>query len=67
MSIQYEVKQMSDNLHGNEICTYNFQEDVAEDVAGQGSIPWNERINLEEASEAEVMMLRDTFFEVCKG
>lgn len=34
---------------------------MAEDVAGQGHIPCNERINVEEASEAEVMMLRDNF------
>lgn len=34
---------------------------MAEDVAGQGHIPCNERINVEEASEAEVMMLRDDF------
>ena len=39
---------------------------MAEDVAGQGSIPWNERINLEEASEAEVMILRDDFFKFAK-
>ena len=39
---------------------------MAEDVAGQGHIPCNERINVEEASEAEVMMLRDNFFKVCK-
>ena len=40
---------------------------MAEDVVGQGHIPCNERINVEEASEAEVMMLRDNFFKVCKG
>lgn len=34
---------------------------MAEDVAGQGHIPCNERINVEEASEAEVMMLRNNF------
>ena len=34
---------------------------MAEDVAGQGHIPCNERINVKEASEAEVMMLRDNF------
>ena len=39
---------------------------MAEDVAGQGSIPWNEWINLEEASEAEVMMLRDDFLKFAK-
>ena len=35
-------------LSGNEISTYNFQEEVAEGVAGQGNIPWkswNERMN----------------------
>ena len=34
---------------------------MAEDVAWQGHIPCNERINVEEASEAEVMILRDNF------
>jgi len=36
---------------------------VTEDVAGQGNIPCNERINVEEASEAEVMMLRDNLLK----
>ena len=57
---------MDGRLHGNKICTYNFQEEVAEDAAGQGNIPWNERINVEEASEAEVMMLRDNFLKFAK-
>ena len=39
---------------------------MAEDVAGQGNIPWNERINVEEASEAAVMMLRDIFLKFAK-
>ena len=39
---------------------------MAEDVAGQGNIPWNERLNVEETSEAEVMMLRDNFLKFAK-
>ena len=39
---------------------------MAEDVTGQGNIPWNERINVEEASEAEVMMLRDNLAKFAK-
>lgn len=39
---------------------------MAEDVAGQGNIPCNERINVEEASEAEVMMLRDNLLKFAK-
>ena len=39
---------------------------MVEDVAGQGNITWNERINVEEASEAEVMMLRDNFLKFAK-
>ena len=42
---------------------------MAEDVAGQGNIPWkswNERMNVEEASEAEVTMLRDNFLQFAK-
>ena len=42
---------------------------MAEDVAGQGNIPWkswNERMNVEEASEAEVRMLRDKFLKFAK-
>ena len=39
---------------------------MAEDVAGQGNIPWNERINVEEASEAEVIMLRDNLLKFSK-
>ena len=53
----------------NEICTYNFQAEVAEvaeDVAGQGNIPWNEVINVEEASDAELMMFRDNYFKFAK-
>lgn len=42
---------------------------MAEDVTGQGNIPWkswNERMNVEEASEAEVRMLRDKFSKFAK-
>ena len=39
---------------------------VAEDVARQGNIPWNEVINVEEASDAEVMMFRDNYFKFAK-
>ena len=60
------LSETDGRLHGNETCTYNFQEEVAEDVAGQGNIPWNERINVEEASEEEVMMLRDIFLKFAK-
>ncbi|XP_022805846.1 uncharacterized protein LOC111342986 [Stylophora pistillata] len=53
-------------LHGNEICTYNFQEEATEDVAGQGTILCNARINVEEASEAEVMMLTENLLTFAK-
>ena len=39
---------------------------MAEDVAGQGNIPWSERMNVEEASEVELMMLRDNFLQFAK-
>ena len=39
---------------------------MAEDISGQGNIPWNERINVEEASEVEVMMLRDNLLKFAK-
>ena len=57
---------MDGRLHGNEICTYNFQEEVAEDATEQGNIPWNEPIDVEEASEAEVMMIRDNLLKFAK-
>lgn len=39
---------------------------MAEDVTGQGNIPWNERMNVEETSEAEVTMLRGNFLKFAK-
>ena len=39
---------------------------MAEDVAGQGNFPWDERMNVEEVSEAEVRMLKDNFLKFAK-
>ena len=39
---------------------------MVEDVSGQGNIPWIERINVEEASKAEVMMIRDNLLKFAK-
>ena len=42
---------------------------MAEDVAGQGNIPWkswNERMNVQEVSETEVRMLRDNILKFAK-
>ncbi|PFX14105.1 hypothetical protein AWC38_SpisGene21765 [Stylophora pistillata] len=43
----------------NDACEEIDKEEVTEDLAGQGTIPCNVRINVEEASEAEVMMLTE--------
>lgn len=60
---------MDGRLYGNEISIYNFQEEVVEDVVGQGNIFWkfwNEWMNVEEVFEVEVRMLRDKFLKFVK-
>lgn len=53
-------------LHRNHHQPKNFQEEATEDVAGQGTMPCNARINVEEASGAEVMMLTENLLTFAK-